>query len=67
MQIDNQKVFCRTTTCNYQRLNQIFCLCRSVDPYGANPDGQATFHDGHKIIVLIWPVCFSKGLSTLHV
>ena len=28
---------------------------------------QATFYGGHEISVLIWLVCFSKGLSSLDV
>ena len=41
------------------------CLYRSFDRYG--PYGHATFYGSHKITVLIWPVCFSKGISVLDV
>ena len=50
-----------------QRLNQKFCLGRSIDRYDAYSGGQATFSGGHKITVLIWLVCSTKGLSTLKV
>ena len=42
-------------------------LYRSIDRYGPNPGDQATFYGGHKITVLIWLVCFSKGLFTLDI
>ena len=32
-----------------------------------NPDGQGTFYSSHKITVVIWPVGFSKELSTLDI
>ena len=35
--------------------------------YSPDPGGQATFYGGHKITVLIWPDCLSKGLSALNV
>ena len=38
-----------------------------MDHYKADLGGQATFCGGHNIPPLIWPVCFSKGLSTLEV
>ena len=47
-------------------LNKHFAY-RSIDHYGPNPGSQATFYGSQKITVLIWPVCFSKGLSTLHI
>ena len=37
----------------------------SVDRHGPNPGSQA--NGGHKITVLIWPACFSKGLSAIDV
>ena len=43
------------------------CLYGSFDCYGPVPGGQATFYGGHQITVLIWPICFSKGLSALDV
>ena len=48
-----------------QHLKKIFCLYQPIDCYEANLDGQAAFYAGHKITVLIWPICFSKCLSTL--
>lgn len=42
-------------------------MCWSIDRHNADPGSQITFHDGHQITFLIWPVCFSKGLSTLDV
>ena len=50
---------------NKQLLKQKFCLYQSVDCCGPDRGSQATFLDSHKITVLIWPVYFSKGLSTL--
>ena len=50
-----------------QHLKQNFCLYWSIDRYGPDPGSQATFDSGHKITVLIWPDCLSKGLSTLDV
>ena len=38
---------------------------QSIDCYDANPVGEATFYDSHKITVLIWPVGPNKVLSTL--
>ena len=32
-----------------------------------DPGGQANFYGSHKIIVLIWSDCLSKGLSPLDV
>ena len=32
-----------------------------------DPGGQTTFYGDHKITVLIWSVCFGKGLCALHV
>ena len=42
-------------------------MCRSIDYYHADPGGQATFCGGPKIVVLIWRVFSSKGLSTSDV
>ena len=50
-----------------QRLKLKFCLYRSIDRYDTNPSGQGTFYSGHKITDVIWPVGFSKDLSTLDV
>ena len=44
-----------------------FCLYQSIDRYGPDSSGQATFYGGHRITVLIWPVCFSECLSALDV
>ena len=38
-----------------------------VNCYDNHPGGQGTFYNGHKITVVIWPVGFSKDLSTLDV
>ena len=43
------------------------CLQQSFDHYSPYPGSQASFYGSHKITVLIWPVCFSKGLSALDV
>ena len=51
----------------YQRLKEEFCLCWSIVCYGPDPGSEATFHSGHKITVLIWLICFSKGRSALDV
>ena len=40
---------------SYQRLNQKFCFCRSIDQYDTDPGGQATYHDGHTIAFSLWP------------
>ena len=37
----------------FQRLRQKFCLCRAIDRYNTDLDGQATFCGGRKITVLI--------------
>ena len=42
-------------------------MYRSIDCYGPDPDGQATFYGRHKVTVFIWPDCLSKGLSELDV
>lgn len=42
-------------------------LYQSIHHYGPDLDGQAIFYTSHKITVLVWPVFFSKGLSTLDV
>ena len=48
-----------------QGLKQKFCLYWSIDCYSPDAGCQAIFYSGHKITVLIWPVCFRKGLSPL--
>ena len=30
------------------------CLYRSIGRYDTNPGGQATYHDGHKIVFSLW-------------
>ena len=47
-------------------LKIIFFLPQPFDHY-PDPGGQATFYGSHKITILIWAVCFSKGLSTLDI
>ena len=42
-------------------------MYRSIDRYNPDPGGQATFYGGHKVTVLNWPHCLSKGLSELDV
>ena len=52
-----------------QRLKWNFCLCRSVDRYDTNPDGQGTFYSGHKITIVMWPgecLCDNWKPSLLH-
>ena len=44
-----------------------FFLQWAIDHYKADPGGQAIFYGGHKRTILIWSVCFSKGLSTLAI
>ena len=44
-----------------------FYLHWSIDRYDPDPGDQATFYGGHKITVLIWLDCLSKGLSALDV
>ena len=61
----SQKVEADKKDTTRQRLKYEFFLYRSIDRYGSDQDGQATFYSGHKITVLICPVCFSKGIPAL--
>ena len=47
--------------------NKNFACTGQFDLYDTNPGGQVNFCNGHKITVVIWPVAFSKDLSTLDV
>ena len=40
-------------------------LVLPIDCCSPDPGSQANFYGGPKIIVLIWSVCFSEGLSAL--
>ena len=42
-------------------------MYRSIDRYDAGPGSQGNFYSGHKITIVIWPVGFSKDLSTLDI
>ena len=48
-----------------QPLKQKFSLWWSIDCYSTYLGSQATFYGSHKISILLWPVCFGKGLSSL--
>ena len=50
-----------------QRVKYEFCLCRSVDLYGADLGRQTTFYCDYSITALIWPISFSEGQSTSDV
>ena len=45
-------IFCKFKI--IQRLKQKFCLCRSIDYYNTDPDGQATCHNSRIIAFSLW-------------